>query len=147
MTLKYTAESTIETVMSTELDALANDDQAISSSAYSNDDILEREMWVVVELYIAAQAGARTAAESIMVAIIPELDDVNYADWDDANLIANYVKVTFEVDAALTATRFVSDKIKLPNSDYKWAVRQQTDQAFGATGNTLKVKTFSYTDA
>ena len=146
MALKYTEEGAVTTVMSTELNALADNDQAISSSAFSNDAASERNIFASYEIYIPAQGGARDASAAIILAIVPEVDDANYASYDDEKLMDNLSVKEFTLDAAATAVYLVVNDVKLPPSDYKVALRQETNQALAATLNTVKERRYSYED-
>lgn len=147
MTLKYTAEGTIAAVMSTELNSLADNDQVISSSAYSNDAAGERDIYAMYEVYIATQGGSRDASAIIELALLPEVDDSNYPGYDDEKLFDNYVVASWTLDAAATATYLTVTDIKLPPTDYKLVLRNETAQALAASGNTVNEKRYSYTDA
>ena len=146
MSLKYTAEGTIATVLSTELNSLATSDQEVSSSQYSNDAAGERDVYAEYEVYLAAQGGARTGGNLVELAIIAEVDDANFPDWDDENLFDNYTVASWKVNAAATAVRFTVTDVKLPATDYKVVLRNETGQALAASDNTVKERRYTYTD-
>lgn len=147
MTLKYTAEGTATQVMTTELNALATSDQIISSSSYSNDAAgTERQIYAEYSLYVAVQGGARTGGNLIELAMLPAADGTNFPDWDEENLFDNYTVKAWKVDAAVTARTFVVTDIKLPPSDYKLAIRNESGQALAAADSILTERRYSYED-
>ena len=161
MTLKYTAEQTIGSAMTTELNSLATATAAVSSAAISNDaETGERYPLAEFELYIAAQGTNRSASSHIELYIIPEVDDTNYGDTTDEcldnylvvnpglNAGASPVAYTWKVDdGALAARYLVITDVRIPPGDFKVAIKQTTGQTFAASGNTLKYRMYSYTDA
>lgn len=142
MALKYTAENSIVTVLSSGLDALADGALAVSS-ALSNDDAAEREIWAEFEVYVAEQASARSSA-TLELLILPTVDGTNYPDAVYGATADNYSVKTWNLDAAVTARYLTVTDIKLPPGDYKVAIVNDTGYALAATGSTVKMKTYSY---
>lgn len=143
---KYTAESTIATALSTELNSLANAGISSASPALSNDGTGERDFFGNFEIYIAAQGTNRSAGASISLYVIPEVDDTNYGS-SVGECLDNYFAGSVAVDdAALAARYIILEGVKLPPSDFKVVLKNDTGQAFAASGNTVKFKRHGYED-
>lgn len=144
MALVLTAENTISTVMSSDLDSLADGAVAVASTASSNDAAAERQLFGEFEVYIDTQGGARDGSAEIILAILPEVDDSNYPNSTYSRVIDNYVVKTWTLDAAATAWRGTCYDIKLPPGDFKVAIVNDTGQALAASANTVKMRTYTY---
>ena len=143
---KFTAEGTIATVLTTELNSLADAGISSASSAESNDAAAERHLFANFEIYIAAQGTNRTAGASISLYVIPEVDDTNYGATTDECLNNYYAGSVSVDDAALAARYLILEDVKLPPSDFKVVLKNDTGQALAASGNTVKYRTFGYED-
>jgi len=144
MAALWTAEDTIETWLSTELNSLADATNSATSSAKSNDaSSTERRLYANVEIYIATQGSARAGDANVSLYIIPEVDDANYGD---AANYQNYYAGSISLDAATTARYNILRNVLLPPSDFKVMLRNDTGQALAASANTVKAKRFSAED-
>lgn len=142
--IKFEAPAAIVSYLTTELNALANND-TITGAKIDNVANGENEMFIALELYIHTQGSARTAGGYVAVYLLNSVDDTNFGYGDDANLVdpGNLLAV-FNLDAAVTA-RYVT-RVNLPVGpfDFKLQVQNVTGQAFAATTSTLKYRLYSY---
>lgn len=146
MATQYTAADAPVTVLSTELNSLADATLASLSSAQSNDQTGEFDIMCDAELVIAAQGSARAADAVVELYIVPTLDGTNYPDTSTDELLAPYYVGSFPLDAATTSRRVVIEGLRLPNSDFKVGAKNDTGQAFAASGSTIKLARYTYRD-
>jgi hypothetical protein len=128
----YTAA--ISSVLTTELNALANVTNTAASAAIDNSTNLD--LYMDLELVLAVQGAARTTAQ-VAVYITPSLDGTNYADVSE--LSAELVGV-FWFTLATAAQRVVIRDIPIPPGLFKLFARNITGQTLAATTNTLKAR-------
>jgi hypothetical protein len=144
MAYKHSALETIFTALSTELNSLANATACSASSAFDNDSVGQRWTAAMVEIYIATQGTARSAGASVSLYIIPTTDGTNYGDTTD-ECLDNYSVGHYGLDDTTTA-RYITGRIHLPPTDYKVVLKNNTGQAFAASGNTVKLREFTSED-
>lgn len=139
-TTKHSAYGAIVSDFTTALNSIANNANSAASAAIDNTTALD--LYIDLELVLAAQGVARTAGATVNVYLTPSIDGTNYTDVNEtvAELVA-----TFILDAATTARRVAIRDIPIPPGLYKLFVRNQTGQAFAASGNTLKRRPHSIT--
>jgi hypothetical protein len=148
MPRRYSAEDTIATALSTELNSLANGSITALSSEIDNTTAGKRWPYMEVEVVIATQGVARAAGAFCALYLVPEVDDTNYphaATSTTGNEYMNkYYVDSFPLDAATTARRLVAKQIDLPPGNFKLALSNATGQALANSGNTVKIR--RYTD-
>jgi len=137
----YSPKNTAETVLSTELNSLANDGNKITTSALSNDASNERYLFADFKLALATQGSARSSGANVELYIIPEVDGTFAFGGDSLDPIGHY-KGGFSFDAATTAREQIAEGVKLPNSDFHVLLINKTGQALAASGNTLKMERY-----
>jgi len=97
----------------------------------------------MLELYLAAQAGARDSGAYVGVYFIRSVDGANYEFGSDALDPPSGSWVTnFTLDAAAPA-RYVAVEVPTPPSKFKILLINQTGQALAAANNTLKYRFYS----
>ena len=138
----YTERTTGTTVVSTELNALANDTAALVSTALSNDASDERNLLADFMIVIAEQAGARDGG-AISLLNVPE---VNSTYGDVATVQTALIHIahrddgttcSFVLDSAVTARTITVSNVKIPNGNYKVGLLNESGQALAATGNSI----------
>lgn len=140
--IKYTERATGASIVTTELNALANDTAALISTALSNDDSLERNLMADFMIVIPEQSGARDGG-AISLLIVPEVNNtygdvatvqtalIHIAHRDDGTLCS------FVLDSAVTARTITVSHVKLPNANYKVGLLNESGNALAATGNSI----------
>jgi hypothetical protein len=136
----YTAAAA--NALTTELNALANNANTAASAAIDNTTNLD--LFMDLELILAAQGTARSSTATVAVFMTPSLDGTNYTDANEA--ISELVAV-FPLDAATTARRAVVRDIPLSPALFKLFARNQTGQALAASGTSIRYRTHSLTTA
>ena len=138
----YTERTTGTTVVSTELNSLANDTAALVSTALSNDASDERNLLADFMIVIAEQGGARDGG-AISLLIVPE---VNSTYGDVATVQTALIHIahrddgttcSFVLDSAVTARTITVPNVKIPNANYKVGLLNESGQALAATGNSI----------
>lgn len=130
------------TVLSTELNSLANGSLSAVSTAVDNSSNLS--IWMDVELVLATQGGSRSAGATCTLFMSPSLDGTNYTD----NTVEQEIAFVFPLDAATTARRHIRRGFELPPlSTIKFSLLNSTGQALAASGNTIKYRTRNLTTA
>jgi hypothetical protein len=129
------------TMLSTELNAIvATTGKAISSA---QDNSVDLELWADLELAVTF-ASAPTANSVIELYLLPSIDGgTTYPDGSTTvNPQAALYVGGFVVRAVATAQKLVIRSIVLPPGLYKWLIQNTTNQAFPATGSTLRESTY-----
>ena len=140
--IKYEVPAAIQTYLSTDLNALADNDSFIGAKI-DNGANGENAMYIALELTLAEQAGARDGP--VNVYLVASLDDTNFSYGDSAFLLdAGTLIESFALDAAVTARIVVRTNIRIPPLDFKLILSNVSGQAFAATGNTLKYRIYSH---
>lgn len=144
MASKHAAHSSATTVLSTELNSLADGGNKITSTALSNDAATtERYLFGHFSLSIAATA-TRTDA-NVDLYILPEVDGTHVFGGDSLDPEQGYVG-SFVFDLATTARVAEIRGVALPNSDFHVLVQNNIGVALAATGSTLKMEKSDYED-
>lgn len=138
----HKAYGTIVTALSTEFNALANAGVTAASAAIDNTTLLD--LYMDLELVVAAQAVARSAGAVISVYAVHATDGTNYGDVTatTAELLA-----VFPLDAAITARRATVRDVPMSPGLFKLFAVNSTGQALAATLSTLKYRPHSITTA
>lgn len=133
---------TATSILTTELNSLANNTASSSSSAIDNTSALD--LFMDIELVVAAQGVARSSGAYIAVYMSHALDGTNY---DDTNTTTGELAATFLLDATTTARRRTIRDIAIPPGLFKLWAYNATGQALAASGNTVKYRLHSVTTA
>lgn len=138
--LTYRAFSqTATNALSTGLDALANATNSGASSTIDNSTNLD--VLMDVELVLGAQGAARSTGARVLIYARYALDGTNFADLH-ANISSPVAVIT--LDAATTARRETKTGIQINPGLFQLWLRNETGQAFAATGNLLRYRTYAY---
>lgn len=134
----HKAYGTIVTALSTEFNSLATATATAASSAIDNSTNLD--LYMDLELVVAAQGVARSAGAIISVYGVYAVDGTNYGDVlaATAELLA-----VFPLDAATTARRCAARDVPMPPGLFKMFAVNSTGQALAASANTLKYRPHS----
>lgn len=135
---KWNAPSAVVTVLTTELNALANNTMAAVSAAVANQTNLDvYSDWELVLASLSPTAGAH-----VDVYIAEAVDGSNYPADAAATmrLQASQLLCTFGLGiTAATAQRTVVRNVVIPPGTFKIYLDNQSGVALGATSNTLKM--------
>jgi len=141
--LKWEAPGSVQSYLTTELDGLA-DAGNILGPTIDNETDGSNELYASLELYLAAQASARTDGATVDVYLLPSVDGTNYcygSDTLDPPLSA--YAGSFVLDAATDARYVALPNVSAPPLKFKLLVINNTGQSLAATGNTLKYRLHS----
>lgn len=131
------SRGTADTVMTTEMNSLANNSNAVKAAAIA----LTTDGYVLaeVELYVTF-ASVPTANTGVSVWFLREIDGSNYEDGSASVTPTRIPDVVFGVRTVSTVQRMVKTCI-LPPGTFKPLIRNEgTGQAFVASGNILKIR-------
>ncbi len=127
--------------LTTELDGLANDANKLGAEI---DNSTGLDMYMDVEVSVAAQGIARSAGAHIAVFLIPAPDGTNYVYGDDStDPPSNRWIASLPLDAATTARRVAAQMLMVPPGKFKLLVENKTGQALAASGNTAGYRLYS----
>ena len=143
--VKWEAPAAIQTVpwASGDLNSL-NDGANKTSNKIDNVADGENEMYLNLELYVAAQASVRDSDARVEVYILYSVDDTNFAYGDDSTDPAPETLLhVFNLDADTAARYCTATGLPLQPFDFKLLIINETGQAFAASGNTLKYRLHS----
>jgi hypothetical protein len=122
--------------LTTELNALADAGNKLGAAI---DNTSNGDMYMDIELYVAAQGSARSAGAYVGFHILASVDGTNYCYGADAvDPPAHTLAAAAPLDAATTARYVTMTHILLPAGKFKILVENKTGQAFAATGTTVK---------
>lgn len=143
-TFKWTAPSARATALSTELNGLANATYSALSAEIDNET--GRNLYIDLELVLAAQGAARSSGAWVGVYIAAAVDSTpNYPDT--ANDAFAELLAAFPLDAATTARRLTKVNIPVPPLKFKLYCKNNTGTALAASGNALNYRLHNETDA
>ena len=145
MPANYTARASAATVLTTELNSLAN--AAICSLSAAQDTAGTRDLYAQAEIYIAAQGSNRAAGAHVALYLVPELDGTNYGATTDECLDNYFAGSASLDDGALAARYLIIDRVRLPVGDFKVALKNNTGQTLASSGNTVKLRSYTVEDA
>ena len=131
-------QGSLQTALSTELNSLGNGSVSAASATITNTSNLD--LFLTVELVLAAQASARSSDAWVGVYLTQALDGSNFGDTNE--ITARLVAV-LPLDAATTARRVTMPDVAIPPGLFRLFVRNSTGQAFAASGNVLGWRTHS----
>jgi hypothetical protein len=131
---------TIQTLLSTEMNALANDTNAVHATSVT----ITSATFTRCELELLVEFGvAPTANSSIVLWLLREIDGTNFSDGT-ASVIPTIVPTAFFPLRAVTTAQRIIVIADLPPGPVRPLIRNEgTGQAFAATGHTLKVRPFT----
>lgn len=127
----YTAA--IASILTTELNSLANNANSALSAAIDNTTALD--LYCDLTFTVATQGAARSAGALIHVYLVPALDGTNY---DATHEVTAELCKTFGLDASTTARQSTVRDVPVPPGLYKLFVRNVTGQALASSGNILE---------
>jgi hypothetical protein len=134
------SRGTADTVLTTEMNSLANNSNAVKSSAVSPTSA--GYALVEVELYVTFTV-APTANTGVSIWFLKEIDGTNYEDGSASITPTRNPDVVFGVRSTTNAQRLIKTCV-LPAGSFKPLVRNDgTGQAFAASGNVLKIRPYS----
>ena len=136
----------VTTVLSTELNAMAaTTGKAISAAIdNSNPDPTTYQGDLFADLELAVDfVTAPTAGTVIELYLLPSIDGTVYPDGSTSILPQSSLYVGgFAVRNTTAAQVMVLRGVALPPGSYKYLVQNTTNQAFPATGSTLRQNTY-----
>lgn len=140
-TIKWHNGISVASLLTTELNSLANGAAAITASAVDADtDLATHGDFELVVTY-----GTNPTADSVVdLYLIRQVDGTNYEDGSTTGPIlpANGWVGSFTLRAVTTAQRIIVPKVELPPLDFHVLVVNRSGQAMAASGNTLKLKRY-----
>lgn len=135
---KWNTPSSIVSVLTTELNSLANGSMSAASGAINNDTNLD--MYGDLELNLGALSPTAGGYVSVYIAEAPDGTNYPAPSAADQRLQTNALLCTFAVSTtASTAQRLVARNVLLPPGKFKLYVDNQSGGAMAASGNTLKL--------
>ena len=116
------------------------------------DNSTNKYMFADIEVVLASAAFTGTDS-TIEIYIVPCIDGTNYPNWTgdvitDEQENNPYYIGSVTTSGATEAQRLTSLRnIALPNGKYKYGVRNRTNVALAASGNTLKWRPHQYSSS
>lgn len=135
----------VATVMSTELNALAaTTGKAISSALDNSDAVAQPTLDLFADLELAVDfVTAPTAGTVVELYLLPSIDGTTYPDGSASITPQSSLYVGgFAVRNTTAAQVMVMRGVALPPGSYKYLVQNTTNQAFPASGSTLRQNTY-----
>jgi len=133
------------TVLSTEMNSLANGSASALGATHNQDTNLDA--MATAELNVTF-GSAPTASSTVELWMVPAVDGTNFGDWTSGASYRTSGAILcgmFELDAVTTAQKKPLKGIfHLPAIDVKFAVVNRSGAAFPASGSTVKLTTWNY---
>ena len=146
--IKYSTSSSLATIMSTQLNSLA--DGAINVGGDSDlDNTTNEHHNLMAELYLASVDLSAQDSPAVELYLVPKIDGTNFCDTgtdaSTTDLPPGSAHIgTFYIQETSAAHRAaISCKNCLQDLEYRAVLLNKTGAAFAASGNTLKIKTNS----
>lgn len=136
----------VATVMSTELNSIVATSGKAISSALTNDENQAQptlDLFADLELKVTFATGP-TVGTVVELYLVPSIDGgTTYADGSTSVLPQSSLYVGgFAVRAVTTAQVMFIRGVALPPGYYKYLIQNTTNQAFPASGSTLRENTY-----
>ena|SRR5690348_2488744 len=138
---KWNAPSATVTVLSTELNGLANNTMTVASSAIANQTNLD----IYCDIEVNLNSLSPLAGAYVALYILEAVDGTNYPTPSaaDLRLSATQLLCTIPIGvAATTGQRVVARNVILPPGTFKIQLDNQTGVALNATLNTVKLNAY-----
>jgi hypothetical protein len=138
---KWNAPSATISVLTTELNSLANTTMSAASTAISNQTNLD--VYADIEVNLAALSP--TAGAYVGLYILEAVDGTNYPAQSDADLRLTTSQLLASLPigtTASTAQRIVARNVLVPPGSFKLKLDNQTGVALAASGNTVKFNVY-----
>lgn len=138
--IKWAPYGSIATVMTTELNGLANATRAVSGERDNSTDLY---VYADLELVVTF-ASAPTADTVCELYLIPSIDGTTYTDGETTTIqpAATEFVGAFYVRNVTSAQRIAVRGVVIPPGKRKWVLRNFTGVAMAASGNTLKERLY-----
>lgn len=144
-TQKVTAHQAQTSLMTTELNSLADAARNITSSAYDNSS----NLWPAATLQLSLASFTPTSGGYVAIFALWSADGGSTFPTGSASVApteADLVAI-IPVTAGSGVTRVYTAEIQLRGDQVHFIVENQTGNAFNASGNTLEISPFGYTVA
>ena len=135
-------DPTLTTVLSTELNSLANATMTAASATYDNSTNLN--IYCDLEVALASLSPTANALVGIYLWCAP--DGTNFPAQSDADLRLTTTQMLCSISigvTAATAQRVVIRNLVLPPEKIQFKLDNQTGVALNASGNTVKILTYN----
>lgn len=130
----------IQSLLTTELNSLANTNAAIAS-AYDNSAAGNQFFWADFEL-VVTYGTAPSAGATVDIYLLEAPDGTNYADGTSGAspvVVSTHYAGSFPLRAVTTLQRIVIRGVPLTPIPFKAQLVNGSGQAMAASGNTLKM--------
>ena len=139
------------TVLSTELNSLASETWAALSS--EQDVTANGYLFMDIEVVTGNPSTGWTAGGNSELYVVPTLDGTNYPTFvvsgtnDEPENNPYFVGSTPNQGSGTTGYRSVKRGVEVPAGKFKVGFRNKNGDALASSGNTVKIRYWSYTNA
>lgn len=141
-TLEMIEQSTAVTLLSTELNSIANGSNSAAGSTINNVQAtsnLNGYTRAKIEFYMAAYSGTPSANSGLLVWFLKSVDGTNYEDGSSSVTPARNPDVVISVNATASGPQRIVRECFIPVGNFKPLGGNRTGIAFAGSGNTLKI--------
>jgi len=143
---QWTSYDSIQSYLTTELNALANEALVLGAAIDFTSGGNDRKLFLDVEAYIASVDLSAQTNPALYIWLLRRTDGTNFEDGGTSVTPARMPDKIFPLREVNAAQR-VSSTLMLTNPDQgKILIKNETGAALAATGNTIKYNLYSVTD-
>lgn len=140
MTIKQTGLTSEGNILTTEMNALADNGITAVGTEFDNSGSADRHTYGYLELNLASLTP--TGTPYVIIYMVKALDGTNYEDSPAAGgANSNTEKLTIPVSTGVGTKLVMSKRFTLPDCKVKFLLENQLNVAMGASGNTLELFT------
>lgn len=139
--LRWTEYDSIQTYLSTELNALADNGNKLGAAIDFAATGSDRKIYMDIEIYLPSVA--LTGNPAIYLWLLGRTDGTNFEDGSDSINPARQPDAIIPLRAATANQRVFAKRILTTPDQGKLSIKNETGAALAATGNTLKYHIYS----
>ncbi|MCF1457179.1 MAG: hypothetical protein LPH21_06325 [Shewanella sp.] len=145
MTTRYTEVNTSQTLLSVDLNGLADNATSVQSTSQNNYTSGTRLLLANFYLHLSEQGGNRVAGATVDLYLVPKptIGGIQAELSVEGDCLENYYAGAFRLDDSSDARTVLLQSVRLPPFLFTARLKNRTGQSFN-TNNDLQISSFSY---
>lgn len=137
--IKWKAAESLTSLLTTELNSLANSTSASTGKVLSGAITMSSDLREFIAFQLDVTYGsAPSSGGYVGLWMVRSIDATNFEDGDTSTDPSKAEEVIFPLRAVTTAQRIIIPGFVVPPYDFKILLRNKAGQAMSSSGNTLK---------